>query len=166
VFILHRRYLRRKIGPKRIAFHFLEIHSLRMPMMSTDSPEFKAASDEAWKDHVRAENAELEKTAAAIPGETPSAGESMKLPAADLPALVEILTTQSLVALGMIPHPASGKGGPQLPLARHFIDLLGILEAKTAGNLSADETSLLGGTLHYLRMSYIEISKRSPNPKK
>lgn len=133
--------------------------------MSTDSPEFKAASDEAWKNQVRAENAEIDRKSAA--GETAAGGaESMRLPAAEFPALVEMLTTQSLVALGMIPHPASGKADPQLPLARHFIDLLGMLEAKTTGNLSTDETSLLGGTLHYLRMSYIEISKRPPATQK
>jgi hypothetical protein len=134
-----------------------------MQNMSTDSPEFKAASDEAWKDHVRAENAEIDRKSATAPDAPPVAGaEPLQLPAADFPALVEMLTTQSLVALGMIPHPASGKADPQLPLARHFIDLLGMLETKTAGNLGADETSLLGGTLHYLRMSYIEISKRPP----
>lgn len=130
--------------------------------MSTDSPEFKAASDEAWKDHVRAENVELDRKAAATPGDTAAGAEPVKLPPADFPALVEMLTTQSLVALGMIPHPGSGTAEPQLPLARHFIDLLGMLETKTSGNLVADETSLLGGTLHYLRMSYIEISKRPP----
>lgn len=128
--------------------------------MSTDSPEFKAASDEAWKDQVRAENAESDRKSAA------GGAESMRLPPAEFPALVEMLTTQSLVALGMIPHPASGKADPQLPLARHFIDLMGMLEAKTTGNLSPDETSLLGGTLHYLRMSYIEISKRPPATQK
>lgn len=126
--------------------------------MSTDSPESKAASDEAWKDQVRAENAELDRKAA-------GGADSMRLPAADLSALVEMLTTQSLVALGMIPHPSSGKPDLQLPLARHFIDLLGMLEAKTSGNLTTDETSLIGGTLHYLRMSYIEISKRPAEPK-
>lgn len=126
--------------------------------MSTDSPESKAASDEAWKDQVRAENAELDRKAA-------GGADSMRLPVADFPALVEMLTTQSLVALGMIPHPSSGKPDLQLPLARHFIDLLGMLEAKTSGNLTTDETSLIGGTLHYLRMSYIEISKRPAEPK-
>ncbi len=132
-------------------------------MMSTDSQEFKAASDEAWKDHVRAENAELDQKSAAAPEAAGAASaEPMKLPAADFPSLVEMLTTQSLVAMGMIPHPGSGKAEQQLPLARHFIDLLGMLETKTSGNLATDEVSLLGGTLHYLRMSYIEISKRPP----
>lgn len=134
--------------------------------MSTDSASFKAASDEEWKERIRAENAELDRHAGAAPGGSTEAGAGpTKFPEPDFPALVEMLTTQSLVALGMVPHPASGKADPQLPLARHFIDLLGMLETKTGGNLTPDETSLLGGTLHYLRMSYLEISKRPPAPK-
>jgi hypothetical protein len=135
-----------------------------MAGMSTEFSDVPAGSDEAWKEHVRAENAELDRQAAA--GENaPEPGQPPRIPPADFPGLVEMFTTQALVALGLIPHPASGKAEHQLPLARHFIDLLGIIEAKTAGNLSTDETSLLGGTLHYLRMSYIEISKKTPDPK-
>jgi hypothetical protein len=131
-----------------------------MLKMSTDSPEVQAGSDEAWKEHVRAENAELDRQTASG-GNAPDSGAPRQIPPADFPGLVEMFTPQALVALGMIPHPASGKAEHQLPLARHFIDLLGIIETKTAGNLSSEETSLLGGTLHYLRMSYIEISKKS-----
>jgi hypothetical protein len=132
--------------------------------MSPDSPEVPIGSDEAWKEHMRAENAELDRQMVAGEG-TPEPGQPPRIPPADFPGLVEMFTTQALVALGMIPHPASGKAEHQLPLARHFIDLLGIIESKTTGNLSADETSLLGGTLHYLRMSYIEISRTMPDPK-
>lgn len=132
--------------------------------MSSESPEVPPGSDEAWKEQMRAENAELDRQAAAGEGAAEPGGPQ-QIPPADFSGLVEMFTTQALVALGMIPHPASGKAEHQLPLARHFIDLLGIIETKTAGNLSADETSLLGGTLHYLRMSYIEISRKTPDPK-
>lgn len=129
--------------------------------MSTDSPESRPAGDEAWKEQVRAEAAELDRAASG----GGSTAEETRIPPADFPILIEMFTTQALVALGMIPHPASGKADPQLPLARHFIDLLGVVEAKTAGNLTDQETSLLGGTLHYLRMSYIEVSKRPESAK-
>lgn len=127
--------------------------------MSNDSPEQPAsavASDEAWKEHVRAENAAQDEA---------SVDPSQKVPTASFQSLVDMFTTQALVALGLIAHPGSGKAEQQLPLARHFIDLLGVIETKTAGNLTADETSLLGGTLHYLRMSYIQNS-RNPSPPK
>ena len=134
--------------------------------MSTDPPELEPGSDEAWKEQVRAENAELDRKAAGAPDGPSKAGdESATIPPAEFATLVEMFTTQALVAMGMIPHPGSGKPEVQLPLARHFIGLLGIVETKTAGNLSGDETSLLGGSLHYLRMSYIEISKRAGTPK-
>lgn len=128
--------------------------------MSNESPEQPAStvsSDEAWKEHVKAENASQENKAAVDP--------SQKVPPASFQSLVDMFTTQALVALGLIAHPGSGKPEKQLPLARHFIDLLGVIEAKTAGNLSPDETSLLDGTLHYLRMSYIEHTRNASPPK-
>lgn len=133
--------------------------------MSTDSPEIKASSGEAWKAQMRAENAELERQADSQTGSTPDEASTKTIPPADFSALVEMLTTQALIALGMLQPPGSDKNEPQLALGRHFIDLLGVIEAKSAGNLSGEETSLLGGSLHYLRMSYIEISKRTGNQK-
>ena len=129
--------------------------------MSNDSsePSTTPSSDEAWKEHVRSENAAAEQEQQA------NVDSSQKVPAASFQSLVDMFTTQALVALGLIAHPGSGKAEKQLPLARHFIDLLGVIESKTAGNLTPDETSLLGGTLHYLRMSYIEHSRNASPPK-
>src|SRR5207302_7076555 len=82
------------------------------------------------------------------------------IPPADFLALVEMFSTQALVALGMISHPSTGKPQPQLQLARHFIDLLAVVEAKTKGNLSAEESSLLDSTLHFLRMTFVEVTRK------
>lgn len=132
--------------------------------MSSDSAS-ASAGDEEWKAKVRAENAELEGQAGGEPA--PQAGpapeqkvDARSIPAASFPALVEMFATQAMVALGVITHPVSGKSEPQLPLATHFIDLLSILETKTAGNLTSDEASHLGGTLHFLRMGFVEVSKK------
>jgi hypothetical protein len=140
--------------------------------MSAEPAEPKIISDEDWKERVRAENAELDRGAApgqAAPPETPEAApkskatpEPRQMPPADFFALIEMFSTQAMVGLGLIPHPTSGKSDPQLALARHFIDLLGVVESKTTGNLSAQESSLLTSTLHYLRMSYLELSKLPP----
>ena len=83
-----------------------------------------------------------------------------RVPPADFSTLVTMFSTQAMVAMGAIPHPSSGKAEVQLELARHFIDLLGVVEEKTKGNLSADETNLISSSLHYLRMSFIEQSKK------
>ena len=91
-----------------------------------------------------------------------SGGEAAShLPPADFSTLVQMLATQSMVALGMIPHPSSGKAEPQLPLAQHFIDLLGVLEAKCTGNLDAQEAEFLRQSLHHLRITFVEIRRLS-----
>jgi hypothetical protein len=69
--------------------------------------------------------------------------------------LVHTLFTQALMALGRIPNPITNKAHRNLDTARHFIDTLGMLEAKTAGNLDADERRLLEEIQHQLRMMYM-----------
>jgi uncharacterized protein YccT (UPF0319 family) len=53
--------------------------------------------------------------------------------------------------------PAGQEIPPNLELAKHHIDLLDILEKKCAGNLSAEEKTLLDTTMHQLRMAYVEM---------
>lgn len=79
------------------------------------------------------------------------------IPPADFPTLVTMLSTQAMVGLGFIPHPATGKPTPNLELARHFIDLLGVIDKKTVGNLEPDEHKFLDSTLHDLRMAFVQM---------
>lgn len=109
----------------------------------------------------------VENVSAAEPaGNQPAAdprekGAAAPIPPADFETLVQMFSMQAMVSLGAIPDPGSGKPEVQLTLARHFIDLLGVVEAKTRGNLSPDEASLLDGSLHSLRMLYLEQSRKS-----
>ncbi len=48
-------------------------------------------------------------------------------------------------------------GGPDLRLARHFIDLLAMLQDKTKGNLSLEEQRLLDNTVTELRFRYLHV---------
>lgn len=73
-----------------------------------------------------------------------------------------MFSTQAMVALGLIPHPSSNKPEPQLELARHFIDLLEVVESKSKGNLDQNEAQLISSSLHYLRMSYVEQTRKEP----
>jgi hypothetical protein len=124
--------------------------------------------DEDWKGRVEAEKkAAAEKAthgastarSSAAGGET---GERVNreppppLPPATLSFLVTTLATQAMVSLGQVPNPFSGKAEVRLPEARHFIDTLAMLEEKTAGNRTPEESALLRGALHQLRMAYIE----------
>ena len=62
----------------------------------------------------------------------------------------------ALQNLGHSPSPVTGKTEANLELAKNSIDILGMLEDKTSGNLSEDESKLLQQSLTQLRMMYIE----------
>lgn len=147
-----------------------------------ETEESEVKSDEEWKQRVKAEDAALEaslKTEASVESEEseaatqsveetsePStddadsaAADSMPMPPATFEMLVSMFSTQAMVAMGMIPNPATGKAETTPDLAKHFIDLLGVLETKTAGNLEPQEQSLLDSSLHSLRMAFVQATK-------
>lgn len=68
--------------------------------------------------------------------------------------------TQGLVLLGEVPNPYTNKTEEDLQAARHIVDLLGMLQEKTKGNLSADEAQLLESVLYELRMRYMSKTNR------
>ncbi len=110
--------------------------------------------DDAWKSRAQAEK----EAAAAGVGE-PSE-EDMGFPPASIPLLINTLAMQILSALGQIPDPNSGKAMIFKPLAQHLIDMLGVLEEKTQGNLTADEQQMLTEVLAQLRILYVQ----TPDP--
>ena len=73
-------------------------------------------------------------------------------PPATFDFMVHTLFTQALMALGRIPNPITNESHLNMATARHFVDMLAMLEAKTAGNLSADEARLREEVQHQLRM--------------
>jgi hypothetical protein len=75
-------------------------------------------------------------------------------PPATLEFLVHTLFTQALMALGRIPNPITGKSHRNLPTARHFIDTIAMLEEKTAGNRTADESRVIEEILHQARLQF------------
>ena len=76
-------------------------------------------------------------------------------------ALVLMLGTTALVHLGAAPDPGSGETKVNLGQAKQVIDLLEVLQAKTAGNLTAAESRMLDDLLFDLRMRYLEAGKRA-----
>lgn len=62
----------------------------------------------------------------------------------------------ALMLLGKVPHPDTGERMQNLEGARMFIDQLEMLEVKTKGNLSADESQLLKESLMTLRLGFVE----------
>jgi hypothetical protein len=75
-------------------------------------------------------------------------------------SLVMSLAGTAAVHLGDLADPATGKAGPQnVDGARHMIDILGILQEKTKGNLTSDEASILEQVLYELRMRFAEVQR-------
>lgn len=78
-------------------------------------------------------------------------------------SLIMSLASNAAASLGMMPHPVTGETGVDLKTAKHWIDVLGMLEKKTAGNLDPQEAQILEGLLADLRMQYVSFSG-SPTP--
>ena len=74
------------------------------------------------------------------------------------------LGSSAFVHLGDAPHPESGSTQENLILAKQTIDLLGLLEVKTKGNLTADEEKLLENLLMDLRLRYVQKTTGKPPP--
>ena len=79
-------------------------------------------------------------------------GDSPGAPPASFEFLVHTLFTQAVMALGRIPNPITKESHVNMATARHFVDMLAMLEQKTAGNLTPDEARLLEEVQHQLRM--------------
>lgn len=67
------------------------------------------------------------------------------------------LASSVQISLGLIPHPVSRKPEINLVSAKQTIDILGMLEQKTKGNLSAEEEPLIRQILYELRMIYVDL---------
>ncbi len=89
-----------------------------------------------------------------------STAESEELPTVDFSTFVLSLSHSALLHLGDAPHPETNSIERNLPLARQTIELIGLLEEKTKGNLSGDEERLLIQVLNDLRERYSELSKK------
>src|ERR1700757_5228985 len=61
--------------------------------------------------------------------------------------------------LGQIPNPQTGKGEVNLDVARMFIDQLAMIQEKTRGNLSSEESTVLRNTLSNLQLVYVEVAR-------
>ena len=76
-------------------------------------------------------------------------------PKIDFATFIFSLNSSALVHLGAIEEPGTGKKVKNLPLAKQTIDILGVMEEKTRGNLTSDEDNLLKNILHDLRIMYV-----------
>jgi hypothetical protein len=68
------------------------------------------------------------------------------------------IASNAASSLGMMEHPVNRKREVDLELAKHWIDVLGMLQHKTRGNLVLEEEQILEGWLADLRMQYVSLT--------
>jgi hypothetical protein len=69
------------------------------------------------------------------------------------------LATQALMQLGEMPPPDGVALEPDIEAARQTIEILGLIEEKTKGNLEPEEVQLLSEVLHSVRICFVRRSK-------
>jgi hypothetical protein len=97
-----------------------------------------------------------------VSGKGKEADAPLKL---DFATFILSLSHSALVHLGEATHPDGEPAQKDLALARQTIDMLGLLEEKTRGNLTGDEERLLSQILYDLRMRFVELSKAEQGKK-
>lgn len=133
----------------------------------------KLIIDEDWKSQVQAEKEAATKhatdQAASASGKStpesqttaPDPGD-IPMPPASLELLITTLATEALVALGAVPHPATGELQAHRGQAQYLIDTIDMLREKTKGNLTPDEQQMIESVLHQLRLVFVETAAAAP----
>lgn len=137
---------------------------------SEEAPKIQIDSD--WKTQAQEEKRRLaEQTKAASPlssaGAEAGAGRAAvgpaagpgALPPANWETLLATMATQAIMYLGGMVDPRTNRAIVDLEAARHQIDILGVLEEKTKGNLSDEESKQLASIIYDLRMRYVQIAQ-------
>jgi hypothetical protein len=84
--------------------------------------------------------------------------DEKKTPTIDFYTFCLSLGSSAFVHLGDAPHPESGKSSTDLLLAKQTIDILGMLQEKTKGNLTEEEARFLENLLVDLKLRYVSHS--------
>lgn len=123
----------------------------------SDDPK-KIFVDDDWKQEAQREK---EKLAQEAEQKGQQQGEGSEV---SFVGLVQLLMTQTLAAMGQL----QGPGGEQFPTnfeaAKHYIDLLQVLEEKTRGNLNDDEKKIIDQVLYELRMVFVQATSGGGMP--
>ncbi len=121
----------------------------------------KKRVEESWKEQAEQEKRKVTEQVKAQPSQPAAQGKESPLvdaeglPQARFDLFLSGLVMEALVSLGDMAHPTTRRQAANLPQAKYLIDVLGILEEKTKGNLSVEEEKLLKDALYQLRMRYL-----------
>jgi hypothetical protein len=143
-----------------------------MPEEKYDGSGFKVVDRRLFSEDgkVREEDREPSKNADLPPQPQPAAAapsphddapqDTFESGAGGFKNVVQFLGTTALFQLGLMQGPSGEAIPTDLVSARHTIDMLEILEIKTRGNLTREESQLLEDVLYELRMGFVEVEKR------
>ena len=130
------------------------------------SDPFEKRVDESWKEQVEKERRGPAQSAPPPSQQRqPERGPARQKGApagTEFSVFLSSLSMQAMVALGEVAHPATGLAQEDLEQARYLIDVLGLLQEKTQGNLTPEEGELLEGALYELRMKYVSKTQGVP----
>ncbi len=133
-----------------------------------DSPDFKFVDRRRFN-----EEGDLRESAPAEPAAPvtppPVVDEKVEVDGAargpiDFALFIQSLAHQVLMGLGLVPWPDSGVVRKQLEMARETLDLMSMLQEKTKGNLSGEESKMLETLLYELRIAYVQVLQEKPLP--
>ena len=126
--------------------------------MTQDDTAPKLQIDSDWKAEAQAEKQRLieQEKAKQDSGQRPQPGQ---LPKADFKGLMGVLASQAIMGLGAMGDPKSGRVVIDLDGARFSIDLLGVLEETTKGNLNDEEAAELRQIITELRARFVQIAQ-------
>ncbi len=124
-------------------------------MSNQEENQDKILTDEDWKTQARREKEKLQqKEKPQTPRRTAAA-----MPPANFMTLVNSIMIQVLYCLGQIEDPNGSTPPVNLDLAKHHIDMLQVIEDKTKGNLTVEETKALAMALHEVRLQYVQAAQ-------
>lgn len=126
----------------------------------TDRRAFAADGERKGASETAAQTTEPSPSAPPAAAKSDRGEATRSLPPADFATLVLSLGSSAIMYLGE--DPQGNKTERNLPMAKHAIDLLSVLEDKTKGNLSGEEGHILESLLFDLRLRYVEALKGSP----
>jgi hypothetical protein len=87
--------------------------------------------------------------------------ERASLPPVDFETFITSLSASALLHLGAMPLPDGSTQEVNLPMAKHTIDIIALLEEKTRGNLTDAEARTMNTILYDLRLRFIEVCKKT-----
>ena len=73
--------------------------------------------------------------------------------------LIVYIGQMAAMAFGDLADATGQRAEPNIPAAGMFIEMLGMLQEKTRGNLTAAESKVLEGLLYDLRMRYVQAQQ-------